>query len=163
MTRLLKATMAIAMLAAGAGHAAEPAYTCDNFTVYIELADVAFMDVGDEGVSAGDRRVGSYRTVDADGEQVGSFYFESTVLPGGEDGKRQAIANAIHDLADGSVSISMLYDLKDPSDTATGAVSEFTYPVTGGTGVFTGARGTVRSSTDDQGRRAQIFELSCPG
>ncbi|MEM7445845.1 MAG: hypothetical protein AAF414_21165, partial [Pseudomonadota bacterium] len=55
----LASAVAAMLLFSGAANAQSPA-TCGNFQVTLELNHIEYLDDGEEGVSAGDRRVGRF-------------------------------------------------------------------------------------------------------
>jgi hypothetical protein len=164
MVKPIAAIVPVALLLAGLTNASAQNASgpdCGEFTVYIENDDVEFFDIDPEGTSAGDRRVGRYDVLDENSDHIGYFLFASTILPPLGDGTHQALGNGRYDLANGTIAASMVYELVDPTDTQSGAVQEFVYPVLGGTGEFAGVHGTLLSMTDEAGRRAQRFDLYC--
>lgn len=134
---------------------------CQNFAVRIEIDRVSFFDHGEDGVGAGDRRIGRYNVLSMDGSLLGEFVFVATVLPPTDDGQHELFADALYTLPGGTLATTLHYQLSDAAETATGATQDFVYPVTGGTGAFAGVRGTLASTTDDEGGRVHAFTLTC--
>jgi hypothetical protein len=91
---------------------------------------------------------------------LGSVLFAATVLPADAEGRHEPIGIGVYDLANGSITATVHYATNDPSDASAGPSEDFVHPVTGGTGAFAGAHGTVTTAGAD-GRRAHGFALSC--
>ena len=151
---------------AGAPATAQEVPSCGPFQITLERDHIEFFDDRDEGPSTGDRRIGRFDTFLMDGTPAGAFLFASTTLPGGEPGDYQEFGHARYtfDTSDvqGTIHLSTLYTLADPSDTDHTVTADYTYPVLGGTGAFAGARGTVHTEANADGR-LHTFDLVCDG
>ncbi|MEO1226715.1 MAG: hypothetical protein AAFX92_21065 [Pseudomonadota bacterium] len=144
----------------GAPATAQQLPSCGSFQITLELDHIEFFDDRDEGPSAGDRRIGRFDTFLMDGTPAGAFLFASTTLPGGEPGDYHEFGHARYTFDHGTIHISTLYTLADPSDTEHTVTTDYTYPVLGGTGAFAGARGTVHTEATEAGR-LHTFDLDC--
>ncbi|MEM7446234.1 MAG: hypothetical protein AAF414_23140, partial [Pseudomonadota bacterium] len=146
----------------GAANAQSPA-TCGNFQVTLELNHIEYLDDGEEGVSAGDRRVGRFDIFSTSGEPAGDYFFASTTLPDSDTDGFREIGTARYSFENGTVAVSTFYTLADPSNTDRTVTQEFNYPVMGGTGDFVGASGNVHSAPGSDGLRLHTFDLACDG
>ena len=155
-------TSAAAATVIAASATAQPLPSCGPFQITLELDHIEFFDDRDEGPSTGDRRIGRFDTFLMDGTPAGAFLFASTTLPGGEPGDYHEFGHARYTFDHGTVHISTLYTLADPSDTEHTVTTDYTYPVLGGTGAFAGARGTVHTQATEDGR-LHTFDLTCDG
>lgn len=155
-------TSAAAATVIVASATAQPLPSCGPFQITLELDHIEFFDDRDEGPSTGDRRIGRFDTFLMDGTPAGAFLFASTTLPGGAPGDYHEFGHARYTFDHGTVHISTLYTLADPSDTEHTVTTDYTYPVLGGTGAFAGARGTVHTQATEAGR-LHTFDLTCDG
>lgn len=134
---------------------------CGRFDVGIGESDVHLQKLNDSDSLVGNRRAGTYELVGSDGV-IGYILFTSTVVQSLE-GSHRLIGDAHHVYDNGTVHYKMVYQLPDPSkpDIARSPNPQVIFHVTGGTGDFTGARGTISSFRDVEGRAIQHVDLTC--
>lgn len=156
--------LAIAVMGSLAGYvnaqAAEKP-TCGIFSVYGAVETRAFVDLGDKGPSSGDQRVGRYQILDNDGDDIGTMHFASVLMPPWEADEAPAMTTLHFALADGDLVATSVITLPAPDDKAVGPDHELHYAITGGTGGFSHATGTLVTKTLEDGRREMTFDLDC--
>ncbi|MBT5434546.1 MAG: hypothetical protein P8Q36_01715 [Alphaproteobacteria bacterium] len=135
---------------------------CGTFVVYAEPDVIEFVDHGDEGLSAGDRRLGRYYFVDEAGNRVGTLHFVTTVLPPDEDGNLVLHQTSMNLFDNGAIAVTANYMLPDPTHTGTSASIEMVEVITGGTGDFEHATGSTSLTTLPDGRFEKTFNVRCP-
>lgn len=134
---------------------------CSTFTAFLDADRIEFIDNGAEGPSAGDQRIGRYFLLDDDGNRIGEMEFVTVVLPPSEDGKVKLFATGHHTFANGALALSLIYELPDVTDTSQGGTTDLTHVITGGTGEFAHATGSITITTTADGRRRATYELKC--
>jgi len=145
------------LLAAVAGTAqAQSSDACQPFTVISDASEraVEFVDTGASGPSPGDRRIGYRALADQDGDPVGYYRWVITTLdhitePGGAG---EGLQNYVMVLADGHIGFQRLVQTGSPAhdtDTISWIDPQPAY-ITGGTGAYAFARGTVDVERDGQ-------------
>ncbi|MEM1363169.1 MAG: hypothetical protein AAGF94_15890 [Pseudomonadota bacterium] len=134
---------------------------CGAFEVTREKPSIVIIDNYAEGLSVGDRRIGSYDLIGADGSKVGQLLFESSVAAE-TDGGHRMIGKAHVVFDDGIIHYPVTYELADASKPqAPPGIAAFDYHVTGGVGAYEGATGIARHLTLDDGTRVFRYELAC--
>lgn len=142
---------------------AQPSDTpnCGSFTVYGTVESRAFVDLGEEGATAGDQRVGRYILFDESGTELGVMHFAGVVMPPWQSAE-SPLMNTLHfRFAGGTVVATSVVGLPEMADVAVGPDLNLQYAVTGGTGVYSRAAGTLSSRSVEGDRRAMTFELTC--
>jgi hypothetical protein len=160
-TTALLSGLALTVATAGA-HAFE---RCEPFSVYSDHAAQkhAFIDHGAEGPSVGDRRITYTPLRNAAGDIVGDLDSEVTAMHPDADGNLRTSRDVILQFPDGVILYKILphrplhaiNDLSGPI-----AQPDATRLITGGSGVFDGARGTVSLVRDDTSTEF-IINVSC--
>ena len=135
--------------------------TCGSFTVFGTVESRAFVDLGNEGATAGDQRVGRYGLFDADGTELGMMHFSGVLMPPWQSAESPMMTTLHFRFAGGAVVAMSVVGLPSPADTSLGPDLDLQYAVTGGTGEFSGAAGTLSTRSVDGNRRAMTFDLSC--
>ena len=141
---------------------------CQSFKISAPLstADTAFADLDRNGdASTGDKQLGQIELYTPSGDQTGERSWVITVLDLNDDGSLQsAFAETISSFNDGAIyTVTKIRDMPSNSfEDGRLAVqwSELTSPITGGTGSFAGARGSVTTSISDAGINYS-FDLIC--
>jgi hypothetical protein len=144
----------------GGAHAAEETI-CGDFIVFGAVETRAFVDLGETGPSSGDQRVGRYKILDNDGNDIGTMHFSSVLMPPWQADEAPAMTTLHFAFGDGALVATSVIALPAPSDTDIGPDHELHYAITGGTGVFAHATGTLATKTLDDGRRQMAFDLEC--
>lgn len=160
-----RACVAAAVFATLAGTAlAQPSQepTCGKFQLVRHADHVSFIDQGDTGASPGDRRVLRWQIKTKEGEPVASQYSTSTVMPAEPDGSNLVMADSVITFDIGTLRVSVLAPLSNPSDTRRSSDIELEWTVLGGTGDFRHATGTVKTIPLGNGTYDIVFDLSCP-
>lgn len=161
-TALISALFFIACGSLAAAQTPPGGPTCGEFELRFVGTQVEIIDVSDKGLSIGDRRIGSAELQDADGAVLGQGYFEASVVAAHGGGHR-LIGDAHNVFDNGTLHYVIVYDLPDASQAAIPSdLAAFEYHVTGGTGAFAGASGTVRVSSDAGGNRIAHYAIDCP-
>lgn len=160
--RMAPLAIALALLCGGPGLAqGTPGPKCGSFALQYTNDSRTFVDHGPEGKSPGDQRVAKGTLTDRSGNNVGSLYAVTTLLPGpGPEGQDLTLGNLIHEFPNGTISSVGLVpfaaaDESRPPDKPTA------YAVTGGTGAFARATGQVTGATLDDGTRELSYDLTC--
>jgi len=134
---------------------------CGAFKVYGDIETRAFIDLGDVGATPGDQRVGRYTLFDDDGNDMGAMNFSSIVMSP-EEGAEDPVMTTLHyAFANGAIVAIGVIALPSPADTGTGPDHDLQYAVTGGTGDFAHASGTLTTRTIEDGRRQMSFDVTC--
>ena len=141
---------------------------CEPFTISgpFTTADTAFVDIDGKGnASTGDKQLGQIALLDTTGDRAGERSWVITVLDLNDDGSLQsAFAETISSFHDGAIhTVTQIRDMPANSfEDGQLAVqwSELTSPITGGTGSFAGARGSVTASVGDDAINYS-FDLIC--
>ncbi|MEM7445665.1 MAG: hypothetical protein AAF414_20255 [Pseudomonadota bacterium] len=134
---------------------------CGQFDLYPRYVEVHFSDLGEEGVSLGDTRVGQIALVTEDETETAQFYFHSVVVPGGDEEFHNLLLTGHVVFADASIPVSFMYLRPNLTDSEPGP-SEIESAVHGGTGSLTGTSGMLRLTRDDDRNRYYSFDLACP-
>lgn len=134
---------------------------CGMFKVFASVETRGFVDLGDVGPTGGDQRVGRYKLFTADGKDLGVMHFSSIVMPKGEARESPLMTTLHFAFANGSVIAMAVIGLPKPADTDAGPDEDLDYAVTGGTGDFAHASGTLITRTADDDEREMSFDLNC--
>ena len=163
LTSILLPALTVTLLSGGA-----QAYEkCEPFSVFSNIAEQkrVAIDHGDKGPSVGDRRIASWPLRDENGDVVGQFDAEGTAHHPDSDGNLRSSADVMVQLPTGV----LLYKVVPApamrdfiGDTSGPAVQPSAARViTGGSGVFEGATGTVDITRGDTTVEYR-FNVSCP-
>ena len=145
-----------ATLLAGAAHAADP--SCGAFTLIGGEKGVNVVDNPPAGKSPGDVRAGWRRLADEGGVAAGTVHYVAVLTEPGAVGGDVLAGDYYVRLAGGTIAAQTLYQLADAGDTSQKAQNAVLI-VTGGTGDFAGARGTVEIVAGEAPR--YVFDLAC--
>lgn len=156
-SRALACAALVIGLAPAVASAATP--SCGEFALVGGEKEVTVIDNPPAGKSPGDVRAGWRRLNDESGADVGSVQFVATLTqPGAKGGDVLTGLYAIR-FIDGAIMTQTVYQLADSDDTSQKAGSA-TLIVTGGTGTFSGAAGTIVIEPGTAPR--YLFNLHCP-
>jgi hypothetical protein len=134
--------------------------SCGKFTLYSEHAEVVHVDKGEDGLGVGDTRHGHVHILDENGNRIGNLYFHSVVSAGGDESAFQMISQGHMEFPNGTIVVGATYAMPDP--TLKAAPRDLSVSVvTGGSGEFFGARGTVSWILQDQGPRKVEVDIDC--
>ena len=154
------ATVAVALaggaLAADAAQASEP--SCGAFTLIGGEKGVNVIDNPPAGKSAGDVRAGWRRLADEGGAAMGTVHYVAVLTEPGATGGDVLAGDYYVRLATGTIAAQTLYQLPDSTDTSQKAQNAIMI-VTGGTGIFAGAGGTIEIVAGEAPR--YVFDLAC--
>ena len=153
-------TVAVAILSLFPPVAAEASGpACGSFVLVGGEKGINVIDNPPEGKSPGDVRAGWRKLADEGGAPAGSVQFVATLTePNAEGGDILAGQYYIR-LPDGYIATQTVYQLPDSTDTSQKA-SNAVLVVTGGTGIYAGAAGTIEIVAGEAPR--YLFELRCP-
>ncbi len=150
---------AVASLAGPANAEGNDAPACGAFSMTGGEKIIHVIDNDPIGPSLGDQRIGSRQLLEAAGKVVGTVYYNSTVAAVEPDGSGGVLTSAYFiSFADGWIATQSLYVLKNAWDTGQGA-GDATLVVSGGTGTFSGATGTITLKAGDP--PTYVFDLTC--
>jgi hypothetical protein len=158
---VLLAAVLSPMLAGNLGAQEADAPACGAFKVFGTAEARGFVDLGDVGPTGGDQRVGRYKLFTADGKDLGVMHFSSIVMPKWKSRESPLMTTLHFAFANGSLVAVSVIGLAKPADTDTGPDEDLEYAVTGGTGDFAHASGTLITRTADDDRREMSFDLDC--
>lgn len=150
------AAAAVLLLEAGAAHAAGT--DCGAFTLIGGEKGVNVVDNPPAGKSPGDVRAGWRRLADENGVAAGSVHYVAVLTEPGADGGDVLAGDYYVRLAAGTIAAQTLYQLLDSTDTSQKAQNAVLI-VTGGTGAFAGASGTIEIVAGEAPR--YVFDLAC--
>ena len=132
---------------------------CAAFSLTGGEKSVAVIDNPPEGKSIGDVRAGWRKLVDSSGGPVGEVHFVATLTRPEADGRGDVLASQYFiALKGGWIATQSLYELPNAADTSQRA-GNAVLVVTGGTGPFAGASGTVAIEAGDP--PTYVFDLHC--
>lgn len=162
--RPFAAILAAAVLPLGVASAQDSAVPhCGAFVSYLEPQSVEVLDLGAEGPSAGDQRLIHETIFDADGNAIGTQDALATLLARTDgQGRDLFFVTLLASFADGELASTALIPSRDTATRAAGPTSQYSRIVTGGTGAFAHATGTVQLETLADGRRQARYDLTCP-
>ncbi len=149
-------TLAGGVLAAGTAHATEP--LCGAFTLVGGEKGVNVVDNPPAGKSPGDVRAGWRRLADEDGAARGTVHYVAVLTEPGAAGGDVLAGDYYVRLEAGTIAAQTLYQLPDSTDTSQKAQNAILI-VTGGTGIFAGAGGTIEIVAGEAPR--YVFDLAC--
>ena len=155
--RFAIAVTAVAILLPAVAHAAGP--TCGAFVLVGGEKGINVVDNPPEGKSPGDVRAGWRKLADETGNPVGSVQFVATLTEPGAAGGDILAGQYFIRLPDGYIASQTVYQLSDSTDTSQKAQNAVLV-VTGGTGPYAGAAGTIEIVAGEAPR--YIFDLRCP-
>lgn len=158
-TAILSIGVLGAQLAATSAFAAAP--HCGEFVVHITAGDVHIQRAREGQISLGDSRMGSFELTDPDGTPVGELHFQAVAVSQ-KDGRFRMLGDGHYTFQNGTLHYPMSYELPDPNaQPVASGVPTVVYHVSGGTGDFEGATGTLEAAFNDNGTRTQTLSLSC--
>ncbi len=132
---------------------------CGSFVLVGAEKQAAVIDNPPAGKSIGDVRAGSRALVDESGNPIGKVHYVATLTAPGSAGHGDVLASQYFvTLPGGWVASASLYELVDAADTSQKAGSA-TLVVTGGSGPYAGATGTISIEPGEAPR--YVFELNC--
>jgi hypothetical protein len=134
---------------------------CGSFNVFGTVETRGFVDLGDVGPTGGDQRVGRYTLSDDDGNDLGVMHFSSIAMPPWDRAESPVMTTLHYSFDNGSLIAISVIGLPRPANTDAGPDEDLVYAVTGGTGDFAHASGTLTTRTLDDGRREMAFDLNC--
>lgn len=155
--RLAAITAVVVATAPALAEAAGP--SCGAFTLVGGEKGIAVIDNPPAGKSPGDVRAGWRRLADEAGKAVGSVQFMATLTEPGAEGGDILAGQYFIRLADGYIASQTVYQLPDSTDTSQKAQNAILV-VTGGTGPYAGATGTIELVAGTAPR--YVFDLHCP-
>lgn len=137
--------------------AAQP--NCGSFSLTGGEKVIDVVDNPPKGPSPGDVRAGNRQLLDTDGNRVADVHFSATLtaLPTATTGSVFASQYFVK-FADGWISSASVYELSDATDTSQRAGNAILL-VSGGTGAFESAQGTVEIAAGDPPTYG--FDLNC--
>lgn len=156
---------AVVALGLSAGGARSQAYeTCAPMEIYSDGANraVEFIDLGEAGPSVGDMRIGKRRLLDGDGNEVGQIRWTILSLNNPDEPGATIEISSVAFLDSGKIYLKNHLEITgDIDDTTKVSAPDLKAGIVlGGTGVFSGARGTY--SVADDGLNALItIDMSC--
>ncbi|MEM7443533.1 MAG: hypothetical protein AAF414_09425 [Pseudomonadota bacterium] len=159
-------TLALALLVGGTAQAAAQDPACEDMTVFMSNEQIIFLGDESEGAQPGDRRILNWRLHEADGGDLGSFHVVTTVLSDTDDGH---LITAVGSLlfSNGEVHASITTELPDASSEARSSADAVVWAISGGTGAFTRASGTVVTGPPEDDAQSLddwvvTIEMECP-
>ena len=162
--RLFAAIVAVAVLPLGVASAQNgDTPHCGSFVTYLEPQSVDVLDLGAEGPSVGDQRLIHSTILDADGNAIGTQdTLASRLARSDAEGRDLFVVTLLASFADGEIASTALIPSRNTATRVAGPTSQYTRVVTGGTGAFAHATGTVQLETLADGRRQASYHLLCP-
>lgn len=132
---------------------------CGAFTLVGGEKGFEVVDNPPAGKSAGDTRAGWRKLADESGNPAGDVQFVATLTAPGDDERGDVLtADYFVTLADGWIASTSVYELANAADTSQRA-GNATLVVTGGTGAYRGASGTIVIEPGEAPR--YVFNLAC--
>ncbi len=153
------AIAACALLLIATVAAAEAGPVCGAFTLVGGEKGINVVDNPPAGKSPGDVRAGWRRLADEAGEPAGTVHYVAILTEPGAEGGDILAGNYYVRLAEGVIAAQTIYQLPDSTDTSQKAQNAVLI-VTGGTGTFAGATGTIELVAGEAPR--YVFDLRCP-
>lgn len=147
-----------AALVAFASAAQAAGTDCGAFTLIGGEKGVNVVDNPPEGKSPGDVRAGWRRLADENGTAAGTVHYVAVLTEPGAAGGDVLAGDYYVRLGAGTIAAQTLYQLPDSTDTSQKAQNAVLI-VTGGTGVFAGAGGTIEIVAGAAPR--YVFDLTC--
>lgn len=138
---------------------------CRPFTLISDGSQraVDHLDLGEEGLGPGDVRLGYRALTDGIGFPVGHYRWINTLLdpPTGSGHPAESLMMDVLALHDGQIHTQSLLDVVRRHDaTDKPHPADFTAAVIGGTGAYSGARGTIDVTVEDE-RLTFAIDISC--
>ena len=149
--------IAVLTMAPAAAQAAGPA--CGAFVLVGGEKGIAVIDNPPAGKSPGDVRAGWRKLADEAGNAMGSVHFVATLTEPGAAGGDILAGQYFIRLPDGYIASQTVYQLPDSTDTSQKAQNAILV-VTGGTGPYAGATGSIELVAGEAPR--YVFDLKCP-
>ena len=138
--------------------------TCSPFTLVStgEGRSVEYIDIGVEGSSRADKRIGVRDLTAQDGSAVGQARWILTVLEPKGEGSGASYIDWVFSLPDGVLFAKGLKAVTSAPDDTSKQSSDNSdqFAIVGGTGVFAGARGTHTKSLDGL-KEIYSIEITC--
>jgi hypothetical protein len=151
--------LAAAVLAGSIATADAAGPACGSFTLVGGEKGINVIDNPPAGKSPGDVRAGWRKLADEAGAAVGSVQFVATLTEPGAPGGDILAGEYFVRLPDGYIASQTVYQLPDSTDTSQKAQNAVLV-VTGGTGPYAGAAGTIEIVAGEAPR--YVFDLHCP-
>jgi hypothetical protein len=155
--RLAIAAACLAVTLPAAAEASGPA--CGAFVLVGSEKGINVIDNAPAGKSPGDVRAGWRKLADEAGNPIGAVHFVATLTEPGAEGGDILSGQYFIRLPDGYIASQTVYQLPDSTDTSQKAQNAILV-VTGGTGPFAGASGTIEIVAGTAPR--YVFDLDCP-
>ncbi len=156
--RIVLAAAFLCLAVAGVARA-DDTLACGRFSLTGGEKGVNVVDNPPAGKSPGDVRAGWRMLTDADGKPVGTVHFVATLTkPETADHGDVLAGQYFVTLPDGWIAATTVYELANAADTSQRA-SDATLVVTGGTGPYAGATGTITIAAGTAPR--YVFDLTC--
>ncbi|HET7716422.1 MAG TPA: hypothetical protein VFK86_12430 [Bauldia sp.] len=149
---------ALALLLAAALPAVAAGAACGSFVLIGGEKVINVVDNPPAGKSAGDVRAGWRRLADEAGNPVGSVQFVATLTEPEAEGGDVLAGDYYVRLPGGFIAAQTVYQLPDSTDTSQRAQNAVLV-VTGGTGSYAGASGTIEIEAGEAPR--YVFNLNC--
>lgn len=140
---------------------ASAAPRCGEFMAYVTPGDVHIQraDEGDFGL--GDSRMGGFELTDPSGAPLGEVHFRAVAVSQ-KDGRFRMLGDGHYTYENGTLHYPMSYELPDPNaQPVASGTGTLVHYVSGGTGDFGGATGTIEASFTNSGTRVHKLSLSC--
>ena len=134
---------------------------CGTFVVTQESPTLHFLDHGNDGAGTGDQRIIRANLMDEDGNRLGTQNIVAVLLQPDEDGRHPLMATIHDEFSNGGITTLAIGYAPDTGESARPPEHELQRSVTGGTGAFAHATGTVSSRTRDDGVREYRFDIIC--
>jgi len=132
---------------------------CGDYSLKGGEKGVGVVDNPPTGESIGDTRAGWRKLLDEAGKEIAEVHFVATLTaPETADHGDVLTAQYVVRFADGWLATQSLYELANAADTGQGA-GDAVLVVTGGTGPFAGAGGTVAIVAGDP--PTYVFDVRC--
>ncbi|MEL7526821.1 MAG: hypothetical protein AAFN16_13675 [Pseudomonadota bacterium] len=162
--KIAGATLAATVVGIGGAHALE---ACNGFTVIAPMDEtrvVAVLSEDGNDLKAGDRRIGFSPLLDRIGNAVGTVDWETQVLAGSDEDKTRLSSDVVLNFQDGS-----LFARSGIFTSEGGVVNAGTRTVSddqvrhiiGGTGAFSGARGDITFTMQENGDAVFNVQVTC--
>lgn len=135
--------------------------SCGDHHLQMTNEEITFLGNPEEGAQIGDRRILNWRVHAAGGPEIGRFHVVTTVLSGDESG-HVITATGSADFVNGEVHATIVATLPDASDENQSSGAPVEWAITGGTGTFTNAEGTLLTGPpphDSASLADWVFEL----
>ncbi|MEM7446078.1 MAG: hypothetical protein AAF414_22350 [Pseudomonadota bacterium] len=157
----LAAALALTTIAgvASAQQASDP--HCGNFVAFVVNDDVTVVDQGPEGASPGDQRIIRGRLTDTDGNRIGRQHAIATISHSSVEGEPLFYVTLLETFDVGTVASTAMIPSPNALDPSSRPDASYQRAVTGGTGDFAHATGTVTLESTADGSRRATYDLDC--